>query len=367
MPDPYERARSRKNDHLDLARAQQDAPPPSNGFDDLAFVHHALDGTDIGEISLATDVAGLDWSAPLYITGMTGGTSKAFAVNQALAIAARETGTAMASGSVSIALEDPEARESFTIIRRENPDGFVMANIGAHRGADGARRAVELMAADALQVHVNSVQETVMPEGQRDFSSWERSIEEILGAVDVPVIVKEVGFGLSRRTLDRLRGIGVQIADVAGTGGTDFLRIENDRRDRADYSFLIGWGQSAPCCLLDAPQDFPALLASGGVRHPLDVVRSLALGARAAGVAGAFLRVALDGGPDALVAEIGRWRTQIAELMALLGARTPRDLIHHDLLVSGRTAEFARLRGIDVTALARRTEIPSPTGDADVR
>lgn len=355
MPDPRQQARTRKNDHLRLAAGQHEGAPQPNDFDDVEFVHHALAGGDASDVSLTVHIDGESWNSPFYVNGMTGGTERTGRVNRALAIAAHETGLAMASGSVSIALDDPDARASFRVIREENPDGFVMANLGADRSPDDARRAVDLLKANALQVHLNAVQETVMPEGGRSFSSWASGIAAILEAVDVPVVVKEVGFGLSRRTLETLRDLGVRIADVSGAGGTDFVRIENARRPESDYGFLVGWGQSAPCCLLDAPADFPVLLASGGVRHPLDVVKCLALGASAVGVSGTFLRAALDDGAEGLIRLIGDWRARIRELMVLLGARTPRDLLATDVLLRGNVGEYCDLRGIDAGAYSRRS------------
>src|SRR5690606_32138529 len=143
--------------------------------------------------------------------------------------------------------------------------------------------------------------------------SWERSLEALISASPVPVIVKEVGFGLSNRTLTRLSELGAQIADVSGKGGTDFLRIENARHEQSDtdFSMLSGFGQSALACLLDAPHDGPALLASGGVRSPFDVVKALSVGAHAVGVAGTFLQAVRDGGAEGLVLVINRWREQL--------------------------------------------------------
>ncbi len=294
------------------------------------------------------------------------------ALNRELAIAARETGLPMACGSVSVALDAPGERSitgAFTVIREENPDGFVMANIGVGRPASDAPRAVELLQADALQVHLNAVQELAMPEGSREFSGWERSLESLIAASPVPVIVKEVGFGLSRRTIARIAELGGRIADVSGTGGTDFLRIENARRGEheGDLSMLAGFGQSAMACLLDAwagaagtagtagQAKTPTLLASGGVRHPFDVVKALAAGASAVGVAGTFLEAARRGGAEALVPLIEQWREQTATILALLGAATPASLAHTDMLVRGRLAEYCLLRGIDLAALARRS------------
>ncbi|GAA3658282.1 type 2 isopentenyl-diphosphate Delta-isomerase [Microbacterium marinilacus] len=356
---------ARKDDHLRLAVTQQREPAARNDFDDVEIVHHALDGIDVGDVDLATRVGDRTWPVPLYINAMTGGTANAERVNRALAIAARETGAPIASGSLSLALDDPWTAQSFRVIRDENPRGVVLANLGADRGPEDAARAVDLLEADALQIHLNAVQETIMREGSRDFGSWAGRIERIVAASPVPVIVKEVGFGLSRRTLRRLSGLGVRVADVSGTGGTSFARIEDARR--GGYAFFDGYGQSAACCLLDAPGDGPALLASGGVRSPLDVVRSLALGARAAGVAGPFLAVAVDGGADAVVEDVRAWISQTAELLALLGTPTPAAAAGVDLLLRGRVREFCELRGIDPGAFSRRGDGTPAAAVAPIR
>lgn len=348
-------AADRKDDHVRLAAAQHPLIA-GNGFDDVRFLHHALSGIDASEVTLDTEVAGLRWSAPFYINAMTGGSARTGEINRALARAAAVARVPIASGSMSVALDHAEAAPTFRVLREENPDGLLFANIGIERSADDARRAIDLIDADALQIHVNAVQEIVMPEGGRSFGHWVASLERIVAAVDVPVVVKEVGFGFSRRTLSVLGEIGVRAADVAGRGGTDFVQIENARRVDADFGYLAGWGQSAVECLLDAPSDAPPLLASGGVRTPLDVVRGLALGAGAVGVSGTFLRIVLDGGADALSAALGAWKTQLRALLTVLGARTSADLVMTDLIIGGETADFARARAIDITSLAHRSD-----------
>ena len=350
---------NRKDDHVRLVAEQHAGGPRRNGFDDISFVHHALAGIDADHVSLGVEVGGSAWPVPFYVNAMTGGSAATGTINRDLAIAARETGLPIASGSVSAALADPSLEPTFRVIREENPDGFVMANIGVERSPDDARRAIDILGANALQVHLNSVQETVMPEGTRAFSSWESSLEALLGAVEVPVIVKEVGFGLSSRTLVRLRELGVEYADVSGSGGTDFARVENDRRLGRDYQYLVGWGQSTVECLLDAPDESPVLLASGGVRTPLDVVRALSLGARAVGVSGSFLKTVLDEGAEGLTARIHGWIAQTQAILALLGADTPERLTETDLIVRGASAEFCHARQIDLAPLSRRSTMPS--------
>ena len=356
----------RKNDHLRLAHEQaaaRDAGATPSDFDELQFIHHALGGVDCGEVELAVEVAGARWPGPLFINGMTGGTERAGSVNRALAVAARETGLPMGCGSVSIALDDPSVAPSFTVIREENPDGIVFANLGADRPAADAARAVELVGADALQIHLNAVQEIAMAEGSRELGGWRDSLAALVEASPVPVIVKEVGFGLSERTIDELVALGVRTVDVSGRGGTDFVRIETARRRVGGFATLAGYGQSTAECLLEAAgRDDVTVLASGGIRNPFDAVKCLALGARGVGIAGAFLRVAVDGGSAALIDHIEAWQGQLRALLALLGAAGPAELERRDLLVRGRLLEYCGLRGIDASAFARRRPPAAPRG-----
>lgn len=356
--EPNAQRSARKDEHVTLAtsqRSEREAHHVASPFDELSFLHHALGGVSVDQVDSSVRFARSTWALPFYVNGMTGGTEWTHQINRELAIAARETGLAIATGSVSVALDAPEFAPSFQVMRQENPDGFVMANIGVDRSPDDARRAVDLLQANALQVHVNAVQELAMPEGSREFDRWPASLEAIVAASPVPVIVKEVGFGLSRETLIRLRDLGVAYADVSGRGGTDFLSIENARRTTHDYSMLKGFGQSALECLLDAPATSPTLLASGGVRNPLDVVKALACGARAVGVAGTFLQAVLDGGAEQLVSLTGVWASQTTSLMALLGARSVDALQHTDVRTTGKLAEFLEQRGVNRGALSNRS------------
>jgi isopentenyl-diphosphate delta-isomerase len=345
----------RKDDHVRLAIEQHHAHSGRNQFDDVSFVHHALAGIDRPDVSLATSFAGISWQVPIYINAMTGGSEKTGIINRDLATAARETGVPIASGSMNAYLKDPSCAGTFRVLRDENPNGFVMANINATTTVDNARRAIDLIEANVLQIHINTAQETPMPEGDRSFASWGPQIEKIAAAVDIPVIVKEVGNGLSRQTVLTLQNLGVQAADVSGRGGTDFARIENGRRELADYAFLHGWGQSTAACLLDAQDAGIPLLASGGVRHPLDVARALALGASAVGSSAGFLRTLMDDGVDALIAKLTTWLDQLAALQTMLGAPTPADLTRCDLLLHGELRDFCIDRGIDTRPLAQRS------------
>lgn len=344
----------RKDDHVRLASAQHAVPGPHD-FDHVRPMNHPLAAGDRSRVDLTVTGRVLAWPVPLYINAMTGGTAHTLPINRALARAARETGVPIASGSTGILHRDPAALASFRVLREENPSGVVLANVNANLTPAQARRSVELLGADALQVHINPAQEIVMPEGDRDFTRWADNLAAIVAGVDVPVIAKEVGSGMSRGTAAALRTLGVAAVDVSGRGGTDFPAIEATRRGDGAFGYLAGWGQSAVEGLLDCADQDVDLLASGGVRHPLDVVRALALGALAVGVAGGFLRTLLEDGEDALIARIRSWLDQIGDLMTLLGARTPADLRGTDLLLTGPVREFCELRGIDAGGYARRS------------
>lgn len=338
----------RKDDHIKLACEQYDAHADA-GFEHVRFIPNALPQLALSDVDTSVSVfdESTKWDTPLYINAMTGGSKKGENINESLARVAAKTGLAMASGSLSAALKNPRLAETFSVIRRFNPQGFVMANVSAGASAEQAIKAVEILQANALQIHLNAAQELVMSEGDRDFSAWLNNIETIVSALDsmkVPVVVKETGCGMGARDVLRLQNVGVHAVDVGGRGGTNFVAIENARRGRkSDYEFLDSWGFTTVESLIDIAQCDEILceprdsvdscdsaqmqvFASGGVRTPLDVVRSLRLGASAAGVAGEFLHTLINEGEDALVEQIESWKSQIRVIMALLGCKNIEDL-----------------------------------------
>lgn len=352
-------AANRKDEHVALALSQRGDQPALTDFDRIRFVHDALAGGSVAAADAATVIGGLELSTPFYINGMTGGSANTGDINRKLAIAARETGTAVATGSLSVYFKDPSVAPSYRVMREENPEGLVFANVNATMTADQAQAGVELLEANALQIHINAAQEIVMPEGDRDFSGWAQRIEEIVARVEVPVIVKEVGFGITADVAARLFGLGVAAVDVSGNGGTNFARIENARRVGEDFAYLGSWGQSTVECLLDC-QDLIAdgadIVASGGVRNPLDVVRALALGARGVAVAGTFLKTAVSDGEQGLIDQIRRWQEHTTSIMALLGADRLSDLTKCPLVLDSALLDFCAQRGIDPSALSARAQ-----------
>lgn len=199
-----------------------------------------------------------------------------------------------------------------------------------------------------------------MPEGDRDFTSWMRNIETIVREIEVPVIVKEVGFGMSRDTIKQLASIGVKTVDVSGAGGTDFVAIENDRRVIDDYTFLTGWGQTTVISLMEAmsvSDDIrPQILASGGVKSALDIVKSLSLGADAVGMSNYFLKKFQDRmHMDNTLGELQSFKDYIREVMTILGARNIAELRQKDIVVGPAVQNWCDARGIEWKHYANRT------------
>ncbi|MGT2716396.1 type 2 isopentenyl-diphosphate Delta-isomerase [Streptococcus respiraculi] len=350
---------NRKDEHVALAN-QQFTLASASDFEETRFVHHSLPEMKVADVSLKTSIAGLELEMPFFVNAMTGGSKKTGEINQLLGILGRETKIPIATGSVSAALKDPSVAHTFSIVRKENPNGLIFANLGAHHDVENAKRAVDILEADALQIHLNAPQEMVMPEGDRDFSMWMNNIETLVRELEVPVIVKEVGFGMSRETVGQLTSIGVKTVDISGVGGTDFVRIEDARRTRNTYDYLHGWGQSTIISMIEAmglsATSRPQLIASGGVKTPLDIVKLLALGAEAVGLSNRFLQLVKDRrSVEQAIEEVQVFCESITAIMTLLGARDVATLRQTDLVLAPAVQHWCTARGIDWTYYANRS------------
>ncbi len=337
----------RKDDHMRLALQQIEENPVSD-FDRIRFVHRSIP-INKESISLHTKIAGLHLNVPFYINAMTGGSDTAKKINAQLAQVAKATGLAMATGSLSSALKDTTLEESFRIVRQTNEDGIIFANIGADRSLDDALKAVEILSANALQIHLNAPQEIVMPEGDRDFHLWESNISNIVKNVGVEVIVKEVGFGMSRQTVKQLIQLKVKTVDVSGRGGTNFIRIENARRPVA-LEYLDEWGLSTVESLMDcyALSDKVDVIASGGIRHPLDMAKAFALGAKAIGLSGTILSLLHSGGVKYAVSVIENWKDELMMIMLMLGVSHIEEFGSCDLILDRTLVSWCEQRKIPV-------------------
>ncbi|HEY8365104.1 MAG TPA: type 2 isopentenyl-diphosphate Delta-isomerase [Haloplasmataceae bacterium] len=345
----------RKNEHVALTELLYKEHQHSD-FDDLHYIHHSLPEVNLCDIDISTRLATYSINQPFFINAMTGGTDITKKINEKLAIVVRETGLVIATGSLSAVLKDSYVESSFRIIREINPKGIIFANIGAGQTVENAQKVIDLIDANALQVHLNAPQELIMPDGDKDFKGWLSNIEKMVSKISIPIIVKEVGFGMSSRTIKQLIDIGVKYIDISGKGGTNFAKIENYRREDYKLSYLENWGQSTVASLLEAATfiDQVDIYASGGIRNPLDLVKALSLGAKAVGISGYFLHFILNKGIDETIKEIISWKEQIKTIMALLGKKTIKDLIDTDVLIMGNVRDYCISRGIDYLKYSKR-------------
>lgn len=335
----------RKNEHLILAEKFYQQDHRVDPFDEVQIIPTALPESRIDSHSIITRLGDLlTLERPFYIEAMTGGSQRAGQINADLADVARHCHLAMATGSMSIIFKDAASPSSFETIRKHNPDGIIFANLSAKASVDQAARAIKLVNAQALEIHLNAAQELVMPEGGRQFN-WLENIQEL--ARRFPVIVKEVGFGMSKENVAQLENAGVKIINVSGRGGTNFASIENARNHQNDLASFTSWGLSTPESLLEArnvQRSGTSLIASGGITSALDVVKAGVLGADAVGVAGYFLHQYLHQGPAKLEKIIDDWTVAVERGITLCGCSTFQELRHCHYVLRASLYAYAQQR-----------------------
>lgn len=340
----------RKRAHI-AHTVELDEGPLSPGWDDISLVHQALLTTDFDRVRTGITLFGKALSQPLLINALTGGARGLEEINGKLARVAREAGVGLAVGSQTAALRDKELRHTYEVVRQQYPDGLILANVSALATPEEASAAVKMIEADALQLHLNGAQELVMDEGDRNFARMAENIRETIARVRVPVIVKEVGFGLSRETVQQLYALGVRHMDTSGAGGTNFASIELRRSPGSVLDFMRFWGIPAACSLLEVKSlDLPVtVIASGGISGALDVARALSLGADAAAVAGPFLKTLVLEGEQALLAQVRELQEALKKIMMLLGAQRIEDMAAAPRVITGFTRNWCEQRGIKLS------------------
>jgi len=320
----------RKSDHIRISMQEDvDFERVSTGFERYRFVHCALPALDLDEVDASTMLLGKRLAVPLLLSSMTGGTPEASAINRRLAEAAQAAGIGMGVGSQRAAIEEPGLADTYRV-RHVAPGILLLANLGAVQlnygyGPDECRRAVEMIEADGLILHLNPLQEALQPEGETRFAGLLPRIEAVCRAVEVPVVVKEVGWGISEPVARQLADVGVAAIDVAGAGGISWSQVEMHRatteRESRVAAVFAEWGIPTAESLLMARRGAPDLpiIASGGIRDGIEMAKAIALGAAACGIAGPFLRAASQS--TAAVAElIATLTTQLRVAMFAAGA-----------------------------------------------
>lgn len=293
---------SRKSDHIRINLDENVNSGLTTGLEHFQFVHRALPELDLHSVDVSVRIFGKTMQAPLLISSMTGGTAEAEQLNRRLAEAAQAARIAIGVGSQRAAIENPDLVRTFAI-RRFAPDALILANLGAVQlnygyGLAECQRAVDMLAADALILHFNALQEAVQPEGDVNFAGLANKVAELCRRLAVPVIAKEVGWGFSEADVRLLREAGVAAIDVAGAGGTSWSQVEMHRAESASQRRLAAafhdWGIPTSQAILNVRRSAPDLLifASGGLRSGTDIAKCIALGASLGGMAGPFLKAA---------------------------------------------------------------------------
>jgi isopentenyl-diphosphate Delta-isomerase len=294
--------KQRKADHIRICLEEDVQFRASSGLEKYRFTHHCLPEIDYADLDIKTTFLGKPLGAPLLISSMTGGTTQAQQINQRLAEVAQIYGLAMGVGSQRVAIEQTNTASTFQV-RSIAPDILLFANLGAVQlnygyGLEQCQRAVDLMQADALILHINPLQECIQPQGDLNFSGLLAKIAAVCEKLSVPVIAKEVGNGISGAMAKQLVDVGIQAIDVAGAGGTSWSLVESQRAPNAllrELGKTFGdWGTPTAECLIEIQQAYPQLpvIASGGLRNGLDVAKAIGLGAGLAGMALPFLQAA---------------------------------------------------------------------------
>lgn len=345
----------RKGEHVDIV-INENVRSDSNYWDDVTLIHNPLPEVDFDAISLETSLLGKKIAAPIVISSMTGGYAKALDINRNLAIAASELQIPMGVGSQRAAIENPELRETYSVIA-DYDIPLRIANIGAPQlirqgerrvyGIEEAKGAMEMVKADLLAIHLNCLQEVVQPEGDRHASGTLAAISAI--ARQLPVMAKETGAGIGGSAARKLKEAGVKAVDVGGLGGTSWSAVETYRSktkgdtlgQRLGRTFW-NWGIPTPVAVMECRVGLP-VVSTGGIRNGLDAAKAVSLGATAAGLAGAVIKAASESS-DAVVSEIRSIIEELRAAMFLTGSSNVKQLSKRDCVISGSTKEWLNLK-----------------------
>lgn len=361
----------RKRSHIETTM-QQDVQfkTKRTGFDDVELVHNSLPGINRDDVDLSVTLLGHKLSAPLVIESMTGGTPTAAKLNDVLGQAAEELKIAIGVGSQRAGIEKPELAYTYKIVRDKAPNALVFANLGAPQlvkgyGLKEMKKAVEMIDADALYIHLNGVQECVQVEGEPVFQGAMEKIRDGAEKLGVPIVMKETGAGISHETATALEKIGVRGVDVAGAGGTSWAAVEYYRAKEKESAvherlgeIFWDWGIPTVASVVEVSRSTKlTVIASGGVRNGLHGAKALALGASAFGLALPFLK-STSGGVEEVREKLETILLELRTAMFLTGSKNLAELQKAPVVIRGSTREWLQARGFDPGLYARQRRGP---------
>ena len=306
----------RKKDHIRLALADKTT---LTSLDAYAIDYNSVPRFGLDNLDTSTTICNKKWQFPFFINAITAGGEECNKINQDFMEVSKACGIEFFPGSYSPALKDKNDEAAY-------PKGYSI-NLGLDKDPNLILDAIEKTKAQYIQLHTNPLQEIVMPEGDHNFESWLSTLTEVSKKSPIPVILKETGFGMNEETIKLAINLNLAAVDVSGMGGTNFARIENGRReDKSTYLENIGYTTAESLEFAAPYRDKIDIIASGGIRNPLDVVKCLALGAKAVGVSKTFLEILVNDGKEALIDEIEKWKKELKFLMILMNAKNIDEL-----------------------------------------
>jgi isopentenyl-diphosphate delta-isomerase len=364
--------KQRKIEHVNIALGQDISVAQRANWNDVQFVHQALPEVDLDEINTSVTFLGHTLRYPIFMSSLTGGHKDVISINRNLARAAEHYGLALGVGSQRAGIINPDVISSYAITREHAPNTFLIANIGAPQliaqprhapfTIEQVEHAIAMIGANALAVHMNSLQEATQPEGDRRATGEAAALKTLASQVEVPVIAKETGAGVCREQALLIASCGVAAIDVGGAGGSSMSAMEaerskarGDERTRNIGMLFRDWGIATPVSIVEASVAHLPLISTGGVRNGLDMARALALGATLVGIGFPFLKAASES-YEAVCELLETFVAELQVAMQLSGAATIGQLQQTDIVVTGETYNWLSMRGFDeeLRAMAQR-------------
>jgi isopentenyl-diphosphate delta-isomerase len=356
----------RKLRHIKVSLDENVDTDVAAGFNDVKLIHRCLPEIDLDDVSTKISLFGKTLEAPLIISAITGGTNEAKNINERLAEVAEMKGIGIGVGSQRIAVQKPETAHTFKVVRDLAPDTLVIGNLGCPQlsigwGVEEAKKCIDMIEADVLALHMNPLQEAVQVGGEARYRGIIEKVEEITSTLSTPVIMKETGAGIAFEEAEKLEGIGVAGLDVSGVGGTSWSAVEHhiakevgEKSQEYLGKALWSWGIPTTISLVEVSQKTNLkIIASGGVRTGLDVAKSIALGANAGAMAKPFLMRAVKSS-EVLSEFVDQIVQEIRVVMFLTGSRSVTELSRSPAILTGKTAEWLRMRGFQPEEYANR-------------